>query len=95
MRATGFPLAREAFSSGHIVDVILLIIVAEYGFLLWRSAPAARGAVALELFFRLAPGACLLLALRAALTGASWMWVGVWLAASFPLHIADLARRRR
>jgi hypothetical protein len=42
----------------------------------------------------LAPGACLVLAVRAAMTGAGWMWIALWLLASLPFHLADLARRR-
>ena len=41
-----------------------------------------------------APGVFLLLALRMALTGAGWAWIAVFLAASFPFHIADIVRRR-
>jgi hypothetical protein len=36
----------------------------------------------------------LLLALRAALTGAGAIWVAAFLTASFPIHLIDLARRR-
>ncbi|MET3827605.1 MULTISPECIES: hypothetical protein [Sphingomonas] len=43
---------------------------------------------------RLLPGAMMLLALRAALTGLAWPWIALALAASFPAHLADLARRR-
>ncbi|MBV8971892.1 MAG: hypothetical protein JO290_06325 [Sphingomonadaceae bacterium] len=39
------------------------------------------------------PGVLILLALRAALTGAGWSVVAAWLAASFPAHLADLRRR--
>ncbi|MEG3177861.1 hypothetical protein U1872_16595 [Sphingomonas sp. RB3P16] len=42
----------------------------------------------------LLPGALILLALRAALTGMAWPWIATALAASFPAHLADLARRR-
>ena len=48
----------------------------------------------IDLVLAFAPGACLLLALRAALTGAGWPWIAAALAASFPFHIADLIRRR-
>jgi hypothetical protein len=34
-----------------------------------------------------------LLALRAALTGANWMMIALWLALSLPAHLADLWRR--
>jgi hypothetical protein len=83
------------FSSGRVVDFILLIIAAEFAFLSWRGRRPNLPAVMLGLFISLAPGACLLLALRAALTGAPWTWVAAWLTLSLPLHIADLIRRRR
>lgn len=38
-------------------------------------------------------GAALLLALRAAITGAAWPWIAVWLAASGLAHVADLRAR--
>lgn len=42
----------------------------------------------------LLPGALMLLALRAALTGSGWPWVAAALTLSFPAHLADLVRRR-
>jgi hypothetical protein len=51
----------------------------------WRAGNAA---------LRLLPGALMLLALRASLTGVAWPWIALALAASFPVHLADLARRR-
>lgn len=42
---------------------------------------------------RLLPGALMMLALRAALTGLGWPWIAAWLALSFPAHLADLRRR--
>lgn len=55
----------------------------------WPSAAA---------LLRLLPGALMVVALRAALTGAGWPWVAAALALSLPAHLADLARgapRRR
>ena len=40
-------------------------------------------------------GAFLLLALRAALTGASWIPVALWLLAALFAHLVDLVRRWR
>ncbi len=85
----------ELFASGRIADLILLILAAEFAFLSWRAPAGRRRTAMVELVFRLAPGACLLLALRAALTGGSWMWIAAWLAASFPVHLGDLIRRPR
>lgn len=52
----------------------------------WRGGDVA---------LRLLPGALMLLALRAALTGLAWPWIALTLAASFPVHLANLARRPR
>jgi hypothetical protein len=75
------------FVSGHAVDLILAILVVELAWLVkrgWRPGDA---------LLRLGPGALMLLALRAALTGAGWWWVALPLALSFPVHILDLRRR--
>jgi hypothetical protein len=50
----------------------------------WRARDAA---------LRLAPGALMVLAVRFALTGLAWPWIALALAASFPVHLADLGRR--
>ena len=50
----------------------------------WRATDAA---------LRLLPGALMVLALRFALTGAGWPLIALALAASFPVHLADLSRR--
>ncbi|WP_242138624.1 MULTISPECIES: hypothetical protein [unclassified Sphingomonas] len=55
----------------------------------WRGWSAGDAAL------RLLPGAIMLLALRAALLGLAWPWIALALAASFPVHLADLGRRRR
>ena len=56
---------------------------------LWRRRAAAGVVIGLL------PGACLLLALRAALTGQGWTWIALWLSLSLPAHLFDLARRLR
>ena len=78
------------FGEGHAVDLILAIMLVEFVVLTrgrgWRAGDAA---------LRLLPGALMMLALRAALTGAGWPWIALALAASFPVHLADLAQRPR
>ena len=78
------------FGQGHAVDLILAIMFGEWLVLTlgrrWRQSDAA---------LRLLPGALMLLALRAALTGMAWPWIALALAASFPVHLADLSRRPR
>jgi hypothetical protein len=79
--------------SPHIVDAILLILGLEVAVL-----TLLRPGISLErrlgsLVIAALPGALLLLALRAVLSGAGWPWVALFLAASFPAHLADLWRR--
>lgn len=75
------------FASGHAVDIVLAVMLAEAAFLIVRGREAATVVLAFL------PGALILLAVRAALTGAGWPWVALALAASFPAHLADLRRR--
>jgi hypothetical protein len=84
----------DYFRSGRVVDFILLIIALEFAVLLWRRRAGGVGPRALDLFFTLAPGACILIALRCALTGTGVIWIAFWLGASFPIHLGDLWRRR-
>ena len=75
------------FATGHAVDIVLAVIAIELGWLIrrgWRATDA---------LLRLAPGALMLIALRGALTGLDWPWIALPLALSFPVHLADLARR--
>jgi hypothetical protein len=69
------------------VDIVLAVIAVELVWLV-RKGWSARDAL-----LRLAPGALMLVALRAALTGLSWPWIALPLLLSFPIHLADLARR--
>jgi hypothetical protein len=81
----------DLFSSGHIVDLILAFMAAEWAAMAaWRRG---RSGAALDAVFALLPGACLLLALRGALTGAGWTAVAGWLAVSLACHVSDLWRR--
>jgi hypothetical protein len=76
------------FASGHAADLILGVLGIEA---LWlRLGKGWRwGAIA----SLLGPGALMMLGLRAALTGAAWWWIALPLAASLPLHLADLRAR--
>jgi hypothetical protein len=87
-------MLKGFFASGHAVDLILVVIVAEFVFLSTRRRRRADRPPLIDRVLAFAPGVCLLLALRAALTDTGWAWVALALAASFPFHLADLARRR-
>jgi len=90
----GAGMLENLFASGRAVDLILLFMGAEFAFLCWRGRSRHQPGAILDRLLALAPGACLVLAVRAGLTGAGWVWIALWLAASLPFHLADLARRR-
>ena len=74
--------------SGHAVDLILAVMFAEA---LWLHL--RRRVALLDIALALLPGALILLAARAAITGAGWPMIALPLALSFPVHLADLRRR--
>lgn len=75
------------FASGHAVDLVLAVMVIEMAALI-----AARQS-AMSAMLGFAPRMLILLALRAALVGATWPWIAATLAVSFPVHLLDLRRR--
>jgi hypothetical protein len=77
------------FSSGHAVDLIIGVLVLEAITLVVMRGPKLLANVASTI----APGVCLLLALRVSMTGGRWQWIAFWLIISFPAHIMDLWRR--
>ena len=74
------------FVSGRIVDALLVLVLLEAVLFL----RAGRGRTLIP---NLAAGACLLLALRAALTGAPVALLGLWLALAGVAHALDVAGR--
>ena len=84
---------QALIESGGIVDLILVLVALELAalwILWWRRG---LGVSPRSLVVNIAAGASLMLALRAALTGAGWQWVAAWLVASLVFHLADLAAR--
>lgn len=73
------------FAQGHAIDLILLVLGIEFIVLVHRQRWSARAAT-----LRLLPGALMVLAVRAAVTGAGWPWIALALTASLPVHLADL-----
>jgi hypothetical protein len=76
------------FTSGHAVNLVLAFMVIE------ATALIAMKRRPMTVILTILPGAAMMLALRAAVTGASWHWVAIWLTVSLPLHLADLRHRR-
>jgi hypothetical protein len=85
----------ELFTSGRLVDLILVIVAIEAAFLLvfWRST--GRGVSPGALLPNLFAGAFLLLALRLSLGGAGWEVCCGSLAAAGAAHVVDIIRRWR
>ncbi len=81
-------LAR-LFASGHAADIVIAVMLAEALWLVMR-----RGWPLIDTLTLLLPGALILLALRAALTGQDWRWIALPLLLSLPVHVTDAARRR-
>lgn len=88
MPGLGARLIDWLFAHGHAADIVLAVMAIEFVWLTARRHWPAQDAA-----LRLLPGAAMMLALRAALVGASWPWIAAPLALAFPCHLADLRRR--
>jgi hypothetical protein len=84
----------EAFiMSGRFADMILVAIAAELaivGLYLWRRSD---GLALLSFVASCLAGGSLVLAMRAILVEAGWLFVALYLAAALLAHVADLALR--
>lgn len=85
----------DFFASGRAVDFVLLVMALEAALLIALFRRRGLGVAPADLLAMLLAGACLLLALRAALTQAPWLWVAGWLALALVAHLADVRRRWR
>jgi len=81
------------FASPHVVDVALVMVAVEL--LVLGLIARRRGRTLFSLGGQVVAGVFLLLALRIALAGGDPLWIGVFLAASFPAHLLDVAARMR
>ncbi|MCJ2034265.1 hypothetical protein [Methylobacterium sp. J-068] len=78
------------FASGRIIDAILVLVALEaLVLILWRR----RDGLPLPLVCNLTSGAALMLALRAALTGADWTAIAGCLAVSGLAHGMEMTLR--
>ena len=86
-------LLEDLVTSGRIVDLMLVFILIEIVALLLIRRFTGRGIAALPLLTNIGAGGSLMLALKAALTGAGWGWLVAALLASLVFHVADLRHR--
>jgi hypothetical protein len=85
----------ELFASGRLIDLILGLVLVEAIALTVFHRLTGKGVAPRDLVGLLLAGAFLLVAVRLALTGAEWVWIGLWLALALIAHLADLALRWR
>jgi len=76
---------KDLFTSGHAIDFVLLVIFAEFLWLMNKRR--------LDLVSMILPGIFLLIALRSMATGSVWWQTAMWIALSLPFHLYDLRRR--
>lgn len=81
------------FAGGRIVDLILLLVVAEALALVVLHRVTRRGVAPGKLLANLLAGGFLLLAVRSGLVGAGWPVMAGWLGLSLLAHLADLRAR--
>jgi hypothetical protein len=82
-------------ASGTAINWILGLVAAEAGLLIAYRHITHQGLRTGPIVSLLLPGACLLLALRCALTNGAPVWMAAWLLAAFVSHLADVALRWR
>jgi len=83
------------FTSGRMIDAILVLVALEAAALWFYIRGGRRSFAFADVLWNLLAGACLLLALRAAIADAGWAWLAVFLALALIAHVADLRRRLR
>ena len=81
------------FSSGRIIDLILLLVAIEFILLAFYRYKTGSGPTPGNLLGNLLAGVFLLLALRTALAGGAWGWTAVYLTLALCAHIMDLRQR--
>ncbi|MBU2532797.1 MAG: hypothetical protein KKB37_08650 [Alphaproteobacteria bacterium] len=85
----------ELIQDGRIIDIILGLVVIEAIAIAAVRLLHDRGPSLAGIFYNLAAGASLMLALRAALTGQGAIAISLWLAVALVAHIADVIGRFR
>lgn len=86
-------MIADLVEGGRIVDLILAFVAVQFAGLWLYRRTTGKGPSPADLAPNLLAGAALLLALRAALTQAGWLWISAFLAAALVAHLVDLARR--
>lgn len=83
----------ELIVSGRLIDLILVLMLAEAALLHVHRRRTGRGLATRDIAVNLVAGASLMLAVRAALVDAAPGWIALFLGISLLAHLADLAIR--
>jgi hypothetical protein len=81
---------NEFLTSARLIDVVIAFTVLEGLALAVYHRLSGRGLAARDYAANLLAGLCLMLAVRGAVRGAQWQWVGLYLSAAGLIHAADL-----
>ena len=84
---------EQFIESGRVVDAILVLTVLQFAGHAWLHRWRGIGPSPRDLWPTLAAGAALLLSLRAALVGAHWTSIAIWLSLAFVAHLVDIRNR--
>jgi hypothetical protein len=88
-----WAVLQTLFASGRIVDIALALMLVETAAVWLYLRTHSRTITIGDLAWNVVAGAGLLLALRASMTGAGWMWIAAFLTVALIGHAADLRRR--
>ncbi len=86
-------MLAELFASGRAADIAIGFMAVEAAILWLFGARLGLRMPGAALAAMLLAGLFLLLALRAALTGAGWPWIATFLVLALAAHAADLGQR--
>lgn len=86
---------EAALANGRLIDLILVLVALEAVVLIGIYRFSGRGLPPAQVLAFLASGACLMVALKAALLQSGWMMVALALGGAGVAHVADLWLRWR
>ena len=86
-------MLEDLVTSGRIVDIMIVFVIAEVVLLLFYERATGRGVAPYSLLVNIGAGGSLMLALRAAFSEADWTTIAACLVASLVFHTLDIRQR--
>ena len=84
---------QQLVVSGRIVDLMIVFVVLELAVVDVYRRLRGSGVPTLSWLVNVGAGVSLMLALRAALSGSSWVWIAAFLVSALVFHVGDLLMR--